>query len=136
MEINRAIINSLKNMGLTATELAEYIKVIKEEEEEQLARTNAIRKAREDFAESLLAYLLTLDIITEEDVKNSDLTLFMESIEQMEKDIFQYVEFVHMPKLDAVTKKTLKKEKEKSTTTDSLKEDFKVIEDWLASLGI
>ena len=133
MEINRAIINSLKNMGLTATELAEYIKVIKEEEE-QLARTNAIRKAREDFAESLLAYLLTLDIITEEDVKNSDLTLFMESIEQMEKDIFQYVEFVHMPKLDAVTKKT-KKEKKKPTA-ESLKEDFKVIEDWLASLGI
>lgn len=136
MEINRAIINSLKSMGLTAKELTEYIKVI--EEEEQLAKAkekeNAIRLARQDFAESLLTYLLELDIITEEEIRNSDLNLFMQSIEEMEKDIFQYVDYFNMPGLDAATKKT-KKEKEK-LTAESLKEDFKVIEDWLASLEI
>jgi hypothetical protein len=139
MEINRTIVDSLKSMGLTAKELTEYINVIKEEEE-QLARAkkekeNAIRQARQDFAESLLVYLLRLDIITEEDIRNSDLNLFMQSIERMEQDIFEYIELFKVPELDVAIKKA-KKEKETLTTAESLKEDFKVIEDWLASLGI
>lgn len=140
MEINRMIIDSLKSMGLTAEELTEYINVIKEEEE-QLAKAkkekekeNAIRQARQDFAESLLVYLLRLDIITEKDIRNCDLNLLMQSIERMEQDIFEYIELFKVPELDVAIKKA-KKEKEKSTA-NSLKEDFKVIEDWLASLEI
>ena len=155
MEINRAIVESLRGLGLNAKELTEYIKVIEEEDNKRKAieKKNAeVRAAREQFAESLLVYLLKLDIISEKELKDTDMNHLMRCIEELEEEILTYVVLFKAPKEE------LKKQKEKEKVaametmvkpnkielklgpamdkfnTNPAKTDMNIIEDWLASL--
>ena len=159
MEINRAIVESLRGLGLNAKELTEYIKVIEEEDNKRKAveKKNAeVRAAREQFAESLLVYLLKLDIISEKELKDTDMNHFMHCIEELEKEILAYVILFQAQ----ATKEELKEQKEKEKVaametavkpnkielklgpamdkfnTSPAKRDMDIIEDWLASLDL
>ena len=155
MEINRAIVESLRGLGLNAKELTEYIKVIEEEDNKRKAiekKKAEVRAAREQFAESLLVYLLKLDIISERELKDTDMNHLMHCIEELEEEI--------LVTIFTAPKEELKKQKEKEKVaametavkpnkielklgpamdkfnTDPARPDMDIIEDWLASLDL
>lgn len=148
MEINKAIMESLRNLGLNAQSLTEYIKAMEEEDAKRKAaeekrKQAEIRAAREEFTESLMMYLLKLNVISMEELHKIDMNYLMECIEEIENEIISSPLF-KVPKeqkekelgkiaaTEAIAKK--KPEKVNLKPIDPFGDDMDIITNWLASL--